>query len=87
MLIIMKNIRKSLNRREISVSWLRKQRDGLINAIKEDIRKMKNRTEKIKEKMDIINKNFEEVVKLNDKINDIVNSFETDSDSDSDSEN
>ena len=53
--------------------WLRKQRDCLIGAIEEDIKKLKKRTDKLTEIL-------KELVELNEQIYEIEYSSENDED-------
>ena len=54
-----------------SALWLKKQRDGVIGAVEEETKKLKQKIERIDTKIDELINTIKELVDLNDEIYDI----------------
>ena len=69
--------RISPRKKDSSVEWLRKQRDGVIGFVEEVINKLRHEIENLIEKLDLVTNSVEELVNLNDEIYEIeINSDE-----------
>ena len=63
--------RISPRKKDSSVVWLRKQRDGVIGFVEEEINKLRHEIENLIEKLDLVTNSVEELVNLNDEIYEI----------------
>ena len=60
-----------------SLNWLRKQRDGVIGFVEEEINKLRHEIENLIEKLYLVTNSVEELVNLNVEIHEIeINSDE-----------
>ena len=68
---------KNTTKQKKSLNWLRKQRDGVIGFVEEEINKLRHEIENLIEKLDLVTNSVEELVNLNDEIYEIeINSDE-----------
>ena len=68
---------KNTTEQKKSLNWLRKQRDGVIGFVEEEINKLRHEIENLIEKLDLVTNSVEELVNLNDEIYEIeINSDE-----------
>ena len=63
--------RISPQKKDSSVVWLRKQRDGVIGYVEEEIKKLREEIKKLIEKTNHTTNAIQELVKLNNEIYDI----------------
>ena len=68
---------KNTTKQKKSLNWLRKQRDGVIGFVEEEINKLRHEIENLIEKLDLVTNSVDELVNLNDEIYEIeINSDE-----------